>query len=119
MNICDDLARACRDIGLDFQCHCDRIQPRYELALKGEPEAPVLHLCLRNEHDVAARLLDLDLERRGLVLEVGIKTVKREDNFGLWLEDEECHRHIVMCVHGEWVLAEARGSETVEEVLSD
>lgn len=119
MPICDDLARACADLGLLLVCKSDRVQPRYRLALDGEPDAPSLHLTLRDDRDVSARLLDVDLERRGLLLEMSVKTVRREPNFDLWLEDIERERWLVIREDAEWRLRPVAGVKTIDELSSD
>jgi hypothetical protein len=116
MPICDDLARACADLGLLLVCQSDRVQPRYRLALDGEPDAPTLQLTLRDDRDVSARLLDVDLERRGLLLELSVKTVRREPNFDLWLEDIERERWLVIREDAEWQLRPVAGVETIGEL---
>jgi hypothetical protein len=116
MPICDDLARACADLGLVLVCKSDRVQPRYRLALDGERGAPALLLTLRDDRDVSARLLDVDLERRGLLLEVSVKTVKREPNFDLWLEDIERERWLVIREDDEWQLRQVAGVKKVGEL---
>lgn len=115
MPICDDLARACAELGLTLRCKSDRVQPRYRLTLDGEPDAPSLKLTLRDDRDVSARLLDVDLERRGLLLEVSVKTVRREPNFDLWLEDIERERWLVIREDDQWRLRQVSDVGTVGE----
>lgn len=87
MSTDDDLVRACSDVGLLLSCRSDRTLPNYTLTLDGDPGAPSLCLTVRDDRDVTARLLDVDVEGGGLSLEVSVRTVKREPSFDLWLED--------------------------------
>lgn len=107
MSIDDDLVRACSDLGLRLSCRCDRTLPNYTLALDGDHGAPSLSLTVRDDRDVTARLLDLDVERCGLLLEVSVRTVKREPSFDLWLEDTVQERWQVGREADDWTLRRA------------
>jgi len=113
MSIGDDLVRACADLGLVLDCRCDRTQPKYQLTLDGDPGAPALQLTMHDDRDVNLRLLDADRERCKLLLEVSVKTVKREPSFDLWLEDTARERWLVAAEAGEWSLRRAAESETL------
>ena len=98
MNTYPAVCDACERVGLAFTCTAERITPRYELTLSSAGDAPqtaTLSFRVRDVADVALRVVDVDEQRRGLLLEVSVKTVRQEPTFDLWLEGTERERWLV------------------------
>ena len=114
---------ACERVGLAFACTAERITPRYELSLSSGGDGPqpaTLSFRVRDVADVALRVVDVDEQRRGLLLEVSVKTVRQEPTFDLWLEGEERERYLVARDEEAcWTLRSAEGSASVADALAD